>query len=66
MKHSVYHLVSDNHNKFVDDLQEIKNLIAEWEKLGDHGTKVYKITTEEFDQDVIMLDEEEVFLNELN
>jgi hypothetical protein len=62
MKHLVYHLISDKHDKFADNLEETKKIISEWKRLGDSGTKVFKITTEEFAPDVIMLDEEEVFL----
>lgn len=65
MKHYAYHILSDHHNTFCDCIEDVKKSTEQWEKEGDEHIKIYRICTEDFDSDEIILDEELISLDEI-
>lgn len=60
MSHICYHLVSENHNEFLNVLDEVRSSVKNWKSQGDKHIKVFKITTEDLGSDAISLDENEL------
>jgi hypothetical protein len=65
MTHTTYHLIANDHDQFIDNFEDVKNITAVWQKEGDTDIKVYKITTEEQGSDAILLDEVPVQLTDM-
>jgi len=63
MTHTTYHILTDQHDQFFENLDDVKNISAVWKKQGDSEIKLYKITTEEVEPDVILLEEEKISID---
>jgi len=58
MKQITYHIVTDQHNQYLNTQQEVKNTIEQWDIDEDSNIKIFRIITEEIGYDEIELDEE--------
>ena len=66
MKHTCYHLISDQNNEFMSDLKDVKITILKWKEDGEGHIKVFKIMTEELGSDAINLEEKQLDIENLN
>ena len=64
MSHICYHLVSENHNEFLNVLDEVRTKVISWKEEGDKHIKVFRITTEDLGSDAITLAEDELIEEE--
>lgn len=64
MSHICYHLVSENHNEFLNVLDEVRTKVNSWKEEGDKHIKVFRITTEDLGSDAITLAEDELIEEE--
>ena len=60
MSHTCYHLVSKNHNEFLNVIDEVKSKVKNWKNEGDEHIKVFRITKEDLGSDAITLAEDEL------
>jgi len=60
MSHICYHLVSENHNEFLNAIDEVRTKVSDWKGEGDKHIKVFRITTEDLGSDAINLKEDEL------
>ena len=65
MTHITYHVLTDKHDQYLDSLEAAKDITTDWKNAGESNIKIYKITAEEVEPDVILLDEKPVQLNSM-
>ena len=66
MQKTCFHLISDNQNEFSNSIKNVNDLVKKWKEDGELNIRVFKITTEEMDTDVIDLQEEEIEIGKLS
>ena len=57
MRHTYYHVSTDQHSEYLSSLEDAKSIAAKWKEEGDSHIKI-SITTKTEEGDKIFLDEE--------
>lgn len=59
MKHTYYHVLTDQHSEYLTSLEDAKSIAAKWKREGDSHIKISKTIKKEYG-DTIFLDEEKI------